>query len=236
MADTARLTWPINRRDDFTRIIVYIILATAFIFVIDIITPLGVMIWILYLIPLFLTVYLTLEIRTSYYLTGIFILLMAVSLFLSPRDISIEYALLNRAFFALILIITSIFIEEYIRNVEGLAVSEERYRYLIEWSPQGIIVISKGEIVYVNPVGIRIFGADSKEKLIGRDIIEFIEPNGHELFRQRFAQATVGAQMNIDALHLIRQDGSQETVGMYLAPVFWNNMKAIQIVIRNTRS
>ena len=233
MADTVRLTWPINRRDDFTRIIAYIALATVFIFIIDIVTPLGVMIWILYLIPLFLTVYLSWK-YAPLFMTGVFILLMATSLFLSPRDIPIEYALLNRAFFALILVIASVFIEDYIYNVEGLAVSEERYRYLIEWSPHGIIVLSKGEIAYVNPVGIRIFGADSKEKLIGRDIIEFIEPKGHEIFRQRFAQATFGAQMNIDNLQLIRQDGSQVTVGMYLAPVFWNNLKAIQIVIRNT--
>ena len=142
MVDTERLTWPLKRRDDFTRIVAYIVLSTSFIFIIDIITPLGVMIWILYLIPLFLTVYL----RWKYaplVMTGVFILLMAVSLFLSPRDISIEYALLNRAFFALILVIASIFIEDYISNVEDLALSEERYRHLIEWSPEGIVVLQE---------------------------------------------------------------------------------------------
>ena len=60
-----------------------------------------------------------------------------MSLFLSPRDISLEYALLNRAFFALILVIASVFIEDYIANVEDLTLSEERYRHLIEWSPEG---------------------------------------------------------------------------------------------------
>jgi hypothetical protein len=115
MVDTGRLTWPVKRRDDFNRIIVYIVLATALIFIIDVITPLGVMIWILYLIPLFLTVYLSWK-YAPLFMTGVFIILMATSLFLSPRDISIEYALLNRAFFALILIIASIFIEDYILN------------------------------------------------------------------------------------------------------------------------
>ncbi len=65
MVDMGRLTWPVQRRGDFLRIVTYIILATAFIFVIDIITPLGVVIWILYLIPLFLTVYLELEVCTD---------------------------------------------------------------------------------------------------------------------------------------------------------------------------
>ena len=65
MTGTGMLTWPVKRRDDFLRIVAYIVIATGFIFAIDIITPLGVMIWILYLIPLFLTVYLRLEICTS---------------------------------------------------------------------------------------------------------------------------------------------------------------------------
>ena len=231
--DTERLIWPVQRRDDFVRIFAYITLATFFIFIIDITTPLGVMIWILYLIPLFLTAYLSWK-YAPLVLTGVFIILMAVSLFLSPRDISLEYALLNRAFFALILVITSIFIAGYISNVEGLALSEERYRYLIEWSPEGIIVVNKGEIAYVNPVGIRFFGADPKENLIGRDIIDVIDPEGHAIFRQRSAQALLGAHVNIDKVKIIRQDGSDVTVGMYIAPMFWNGEKAIQIVIRNT--
>ena len=114
MTETGMLTWPVQRRDDFVRIIAYIALATIFIFVIDIITPLGVMIWILYLIPLFLTVYLSWK-YAPLVITGVFILLMAASLFLSPRDISIELALPDRAFFALILVIASLFIEDTYR-------------------------------------------------------------------------------------------------------------------------
>jgi PAS domain S-box-containing protein len=233
MADTTRLTWPLTRRDDFTRIIAYIAIATLFIFIIDIVTPLGVMIWILYLIPLFLTVYLSWK-YAPLVMTGVFIILMTASLFLSQQDISMEYALLNRTFFALILVTASLFISEYIANVESLAMSEERYRYLIEWSPEGIIVLSKGEIAYMNPVGIRFFGVNNGENLIGKDMNELIEQGSKVLFQQRFAQATIGAQMNIDNVRIIRQDGSHVTVGMYLAPVIWNNEKATQIVIRNT--
>jgi PAS domain S-box-containing protein len=233
MVDTERLTWPLKRRDDFTRIIAYIVLSTSFIFIIDVITPLGVMIWILYLIPLFLTVYL----RWKYaplVMTGVFILLMTASLFLSPRDISIEYALLNRAFFALILIIASVFIEDYIANVEDLALSEERYRHLIEGSPEGIIVYRKEKIAYVNPAGVRFLGADSRESLTGRNIIDLIDPEWKNLFHERVMQATIGARLNMDNVGLTRQDGSHATVEMSLAPVFWDKWSAIQIVIKNS--
>ncbi len=80
-------------------------------------------------------------------MTGVFNILMAISLFLSPRDMSIEYALLDRVFFALILIIASFFIKDYVSNVEGLALNEERYRNLIECLPEGVIVYQQGAIV-----------------------------------------------------------------------------------------
>jgi PAS domain S-box-containing protein len=225
------LTWPVERKKDFTRIVVYIAIATALIFVIDIYTPLGIVIWIFYLIPLFLTVYLSWK-YAPLVMTGVFILLMAASLFLSPRDIPIEYALLNRVFFAFILIISSIFIEEYISNVEGLALSEERYRYLTECSPDGIIVYQEGKIAYVNPAGMRFLGADRRENLIGHDIIDMIDPEQKVLVRERVAQAALGARMVMDKVRLIGQDGTQMTVGVSLASVFWNKGKAVQLVMR----
>ena len=234
MVNMTRHTWPIERRKDFIRIVAYITIATALIFVVDIYTPLGIMIWILYLIPLFLTVYLSWK-YAPLVLTVVFILLMALSLFLSPRDILIEYALLNRVFFAFILVISSIFIEEYISNAEALASSEERYRFLIECSPDGIIVYQKGGIEYVNPVGMRFLGADRKENLIGRDIIDMIDPEQKVLVRQRLDQAALGARMIIDKVRLIGQDRNQMTVGMSLASMFWNKGTAVQIVMRDGR-
>ena len=226
------LTWPVQRRDDFLRIISYIIIATAFIFIFDSLTPLGIVNWILYLIPLFLTVYLSWK-YAPFVMTAVFICLMAVSLVLSPRDVSIEYAMLNRAFFALILVIASFFIKDYISNVEGLALSEERYRNLVEWLPEGILVYRKGDIAYVNPAAIRILGADRSEEIVGRDIIDMIDPDGMAIFRERVNQALLVARMDIDNVRLIRQTGNLVSVGMSLASVFWDRERAVQIVMRN---
>jgi PAS domain S-box-containing protein len=234
MADMGRLTWPVNRGDDFLRIVAYITIAALLIFVIDISTPLGVMIWILYLIPLFLTVYLSWK-YAPLVLTGVFVLLMAASLFLSPRDISIEYALLDRVFFALVLVIASFFIKDYVSNVEDLASSEERYRTLIEWLPEGIVVYrQEGGIVFLNPAGNRLLGGDHGEDLAGSDILSMIDPGFQELFHQRIAQAALGARMNLDKVRLIRKDGSAVTVDMFLGKIFWGTGMAVQIVMRNS--
>jgi PAS domain S-box-containing protein len=231
MVDTGRLIWPVQRREDFLRIVVYITLSTALIFVFDIITPLGVMIWILYLIPLFLTVYLSWK-YAPVLMTGVFILLMAASLFLSPRDLPIGYALIDRIFFALILVIASFFIKDYVSNVEDIASSEKRYRSLIEWLPEGIVVYRQDGIAYINPAGSRLIGAGPGENLMGRDIVSMIDPGFQALFRQRVDQAALGARMNLDNVRLVRKDGSEVSVDMFLGTVFWDNGTAVQIVMR----
>jgi PAS domain S-box-containing protein len=234
MADAGRLTWPVKRGDDFLRIVTYIAIATVLIFAIDISTPLGVMIWILYLIPLFLTVYLSWK-YAPMVMTGVFVLLMFVSLFLSPRDMSIELALLDRVFFALVLVISSWFINDYVSNVEGLVASEERYHTLIDWLPEGIVVYRpEGGIVFINPAGIRLLGADQGENLTGSDITHMIDQEFQELFRQRISQAALGARMDLDKVRLIRKDGTEVTVDMILGKVFWEKETAVQMVMRNS--
>lgn len=231
MVDTEGLTWPVHRRDDFTRIIVSIVLATALIFILDILTPLGVMIWILYLIPLILTVYLSWK-YAPLVLTGVFILLMSISLFLSPRDISLELALLNRAFFAMILVIVSVFIDEYVANVEILAKSEERHRKLIEWLPEGIIVCHNGKIAYINPAGTRLLGANRGDDLTGHPITEIIVPEFQEGFQKRVAQAELGARIDNESVRILRQKLGPITVGISLGAMFWDKEAAVQILMR----
>ena len=81
----------------------------------------------------------------------------------------------------------------------------------------------------------RVLGADRRENLIGRDIIDMIDPEQKALVRERVAQAALGARMVIDKVRLIGQDRNQMTAGISLASVFWNKGKAVQIVMRNGR-
>jgi PAS domain S-box-containing protein len=229
MVDTERLTWPVRRRGDFLRIVSYIILATALIFIVDAITPLGVVVWVLYLIPLFLTVYLSWK-YAPVLMTGIFILLMAVSLFLSPRDIPLGYAIIDRVFFALILVIASFFIKDYVASVEEIAANEERYRSLIEWLPEGVVVCKGDRIAYLNPAGKRLLGLENEKG--ETEITGMIEPDMRGLFRERLSQAALGARSDMGAIRLVRHDGGEVTVMMSLGSIFWENRNAVQIVMR----
>ena len=106
-------------------VITYILLSALLIFYLDIITPLGLVVWVMYFIPLFLTLFLRWK-YASYPWAGFFILLIAISFFLSPRDMSELFALVNRVFFTVLLIVTAFFIAQYKQNMENLRNSEER--------------------------------------------------------------------------------------------------------------
>jgi diguanylate cyclase (GGDEF)-like protein/PAS domain S-box-containing protein len=67
----------------------------------------------------------------------------------------------------------------------ALLEKEERYRILVEWTPEAIIVHRGGKVLYVNPAMIKMFGASSAQDLIGKSIFELIHPDYHQVVLDR---------------------------------------------------
>jgi PAS domain S-box-containing protein len=216
--------------------IVSLILASAFvIFYIDIITPLGLTVWILYFIPLFLTLYW--EWRYGpFVVTAMAIILIAASFFLSPRDVSLVFALLNRVFFSLMIIVFSLLIWNHKQYEENIIRGEERYRNLVEWLPDAIVVYLEGSILYVNPASLYFFGADQREDLVGRDLLDMIEPDHQQVIRERITQAAIGARMLVPDVPVIRRNGRQIRADFSLGDVYWDGKHAVLIVAREHHS
>ncbi len=213
-----------------------LILASAFIiFYIDIITPLGLTVWILYFVPLFLTLYW--EWRYGPFVVTIMaIILIAASFFLSPRDISLVFALLNRVFFSVMLIVSSLLIWNHKKYEDNLIRGEERYRNLVEWLPDAIMVYHEGSILYVNPASLYFFGADQKEDLVGRNLLDIIEPDHQQIIRERITQAALGARMLVPDVPVIRRDSRKINADISLGDVYWDGRHAVLIVAREHHS
>lgn len=61
--------------------------------------------------------------------------------------------------------------------MRALKDSEERYRKVIELSPNGIILHRNNKIIYANPKVVEMAAVKSKDNLIGKDIYDFIHPD-----------------------------------------------------------
>jgi PAS domain S-box-containing protein len=222
---------PVRWEEQTLGTVTRIFVLSVIIFYIDVITPLGLTAWILYLIPLFLTLYIRWK-YAPFVVAGAFILLMGASLFLSPLDTSFLFAVLNRVFFSLVLVITALFIWRFGQNVEELRLSEERYRYLTDWSPDAKIVYSEGKILFTNPVGLRMFGANSPDELIGKDIAELVDGSQKDLVTGKLKQAAMGARMQVPGVRLVQSGGHGATVEMVLGGIIWDGKPAVQVILR----
>jgi PAS domain S-box-containing protein len=58
----------------------------------------------------------------------------------------------------------------------ALKESEARYRQLVELSPDAIAIHSGGKFVYINPAGLKMLGAKSREDIIGKPVLSIVAP------------------------------------------------------------
>ncbi len=112
--------------------------------------------------------------------------------------------------------------------------SENRYRSLVELSPDAIFVNAANKIVYINPAAIRFFGANSAGQLLGRSPLELVSKESAETVRARVELLSNGAEtLPVVEEDWLRLDGTSVTVEAVAAAIPWQGGRAIQVVLRD---
>ncbi|MGE7761566.1 PAS domain-containing sensor histidine kinase [Peribacillus sp. NPDC097895] len=116
----------------------------------------------------------------------------------------------------------------------ALKESEQRYRSLVEVSPEAIFVHRNGIIEYMNPMGAKMLGMDSVEDIIGKSVFQFVHPDSRESVKKRI-EIMRDEHKAVDLLEqkFIRLDGQVfcgETLGL---PINYNGYPAIQVFCRD---
>jgi len=102
----------------------------------------------------------------------------------------------------------------------ALAQSEQRYRSLVELSPDAIVVHAQGKIVYANPAALRLAGADTQDQLVGRNLLDLVHPDSRELVTQRVkTMLNQGRQVPLAEEKFIRLDGTTIDVEVAAMPI-----------------
>lgn len=112
--------------------------------------------------------------------------------------------------------------------------NKERYRHLIDLSPDAIIVQCVGRIHYINSAGVEIFGARVPNEIMGKPIFDFLHPDFHEISKHRM-QKMIQEQKpaNLMLQKLIRLDGKEIEVEVTGVAVTYMGQKAILSVYRD---
>ena len=112
--------------------------------------------------------------------------------------------------------------------------SEERYRLLVEHSPEAIFVHTGNKIVYVNPAGIKLIGATGPEQLIGRPPLDFLHPDYTGQVLDQMQQLLVERKtVPLTEEKFIRFDNVPIDVEVASIPINYQGNPAIQMVVRD---
>src|SRR5215216_2543473 len=117
---------------------------------------------------------------------------------------------------------------------KALMESEDRYRRLVERSPDAIVVHRNGNFIYVNPAAVQLWGASTAEDLIGRSILDVVHPDYHDHVRERveyieqYQRATTLAEQKC-----LRLDGTEIDVEVTGLPLTSEGKPAVLSVFRD---
>jgi len=92
----------------------------------------------------------------------------------------------------------------------ALRESEERYRTLVETSPDAIVLVGvDGKVIFCNQQFASMHGIDSVEEAIGRPSAELVAPEDRELSGSQMEKALDGEHIAATIITMLRPDGSR---------------------------
>ncbi|MCX6143859.1 MAG: PAS domain S-box protein [Ignavibacteriales bacterium] len=133
------------------------------------------------------------------------------------------------------IIASAIGVEENRRFKEdALRESEDRYRKLVEFSPDAIAVHVDGRFVFVNHAGVKMIGAIDMSELIGKPILDIVHPDYKELVIARaFQSREKRAEQPFAEEKFVRFDGSTFDVEVATTPITYGGKAATLVVARD---
>lgn len=118
--------------------------------------------------------------------------------------------------------------------LESLSESEDRYRQLVEHSPDVFLVTDGATIEFINQAGVRLLGADRSEQVIGRTVFDIVAPEYQDIVRQRIAHALQTSCPNSPSeLKWMRLDGELVDVEVSTICFSRNGNRSIQVIARD---
>lgn len=117
------------------------------------------------------------------------------------------------------------------RAEEALHTSEERYRSLVEMSPDALIVHAEGKILFVNTAGVKLVGASRAKELIGKPVMDFVHPDSRKQAQARIQRLYEDRKaVPFAEERIIRLDGTTVDVEIAAAPLIFEGKRAAQVI------
>lgn len=112
--------------------------------------------------------------------------------------------------------------------------SEEKYRSLVENSPDGVVIYIEDKIAFINEEGVRMLGAKNKDEIIGKPVLQFIHPDSLEDVVQRMKEIVTDNYISKSVEEkFIRLDGTAFDAEVKGIPTHYEHKKGVQIIVHD---
>jgi PAS domain S-box-containing protein len=112
--------------------------------------------------------------------------------------------------------------------------NEEKYRLIVDHSPDAIIIHSGGKILFANPTTLRLLGAESFDSIKDIPVISFVHPDFRDLALNRIMRISETGEPSDYAeekfLKLNSEVFDVEVIGI---PITYLGKPAVQVIIRD---
>lgn len=116
----------------------------------------------------------------------------------------------------------------------ALKASEERYRTLIEWTPEAILVHRNTHIMYANPSALKLFGASNVQSLLRKNTTDLIHPDDLPSQMARMECIKRGEPLPGSAeVRFLKLDGNPIDVEVQGTAIEFDGEPAIHVSIRD---
>ncbi|HVS25834.1 MAG TPA: diguanylate cyclase [Burkholderiales bacterium] len=124
--------------------------------------------------------------------------------------------------------------QERMQVENALRESEERYRQLVELSPDAILIQSEGRFTFVNSACVKLLGAATPDELIGKPVLDIVHPDYLETVVERMRQIRE-ENRTVPPLEekMLRLDGKAVDVEVTASPFTYKGKPGAQVVMRD---
>jgi PAS domain S-box-containing protein len=110
--------------------------------------------------------------------------------------------------------------------------SHDRYRRLVEHSPDGILLGQEGRVVFLNPSAARLLGASSPDQVLGKPLVLLFHPDSQPRIRECADLLITGESPSPIEQRVLRLDGTATDVEITCTLLDGDN-REVQFIMRD---
>lgn len=116
---------------------------------------------------------------------------------------------------------------------KSLKESEERWQSLIVNQPEAVQISRKGEVIYTNPAGLKLYDADCLEDIVGTNLSEMAPDEHKHIFKKRLEQLAKTGNIEPIQFSIRTLKGNKKYIEANSAAIQYNGEFAVQTVLRD---